>query len=67
MKPRTKKPPSHVRWFAQGFALGAAGASVKQRKGKPRLRAMEVHWRAGIKAGLLAASCFIHAYALEDF
>jgi hypothetical protein len=46
------------RWFAAGFALGAAGALVASRKGRPRLTAMVEHWRAGIAAGRFARNMF---------
>jgi len=52
-----------ARWYAEGFALGAAGASAKQRKGRPRLLSMVDHWRRGIVDGRFAASAFVGAYA----
>jgi hypothetical protein len=59
----TRKEAAAVRWYAAGFALGAAGASVAQRKGKPRLRAQVAHWRQGIADGRFAASMFVGAFA----
>lgn len=55
-----------VKWYAAGFALGAAGARDTVRKGKPRLRAMVPHWRRGIRAGGMARSILVGAYAAEQ-
>lgn len=39
------------KWYAAGFAVGAAGGKPTQRKGKPRIREMRPHWRRGILDG----------------
>lgn len=54
-----------IKWYEQGFALGAAGAAPGRRKGAPRLRAMARHWRLGIKHGNLARAAFVGAYTAE--
>jgi hypothetical protein len=51
-----------VKWYASGFALGAAGGRPTQRKGRPRLRAMVPHWRSGVRDGAFARSFFVGAY-----
>lgn len=53
---------SALRWYEEGFALGAAGATPKRRKGRPRLKRMLMHWREGIEAGRFALSAFRGAY-----
>lgn len=54
-----------VRWYAEGFELGAAGARETQRKGRPRLKAMRPHWTRGIKDGAFVRTTFVQAYARQ--
>lgn len=51
-----------TRWYSEGFALGAAGAKPTQRTGRPRLKAMLPHWKAGVRDGAFARSMFVGAY-----
>ena len=58
-----KVSAAYVRWYAEGFQLGAAGATSKRRLGRPRLRVMVKHWRRGIADGVFARAAFVGAYA----
>jgi hypothetical protein len=51
-----------LKWYAQGFALGAAGGKVSQRKARPRLRAMWPHWKKGVEDGAFVAKFYTRAY-----
>jgi hypothetical protein len=57
-----RRPTAAVKWYGEGFALGAAGAGDRTRKGRPRVRAMVLHWVAGIRDGRFARDAFVHAY-----
>jgi hypothetical protein len=51
-----------ARWYAEGFALGAAGESPTRRKGRPRIGRMVDHWRRGLVDGKFARTAFVGAY-----
>ena len=54
-------------WYLKGFALGAGGANPRLRKGKPRNKRMEIHWRVGIGHGRNVRNAFAEAYAMGAF
>lgn len=52
-----------VGWYVVGFRAGAAGAGIKTRKGRPRLRSMWPAWRSGLADGAFALQLFKGAWA----